>query len=72
MDIKGPESSGKVLDPETRLKVITSYGNIVDIDANIPPRRYYRSGIEMVRMANVYLDEGSLENAFILYMKFMT
>lgn len=23
-------------------------------------------------MANVYLDEGSLENAYVLYMKFMT
>lgn len=34
--------------------------------------RYYRSGLEMVRMANVYLKEGSLENAYILYMKFMT
>lgn len=26
----------------------------------------------MVRMANVYMAEGSLENAYILYMKFMT
>lgn len=26
----------------------------------------------MVRMANVYLDEGSYENAYVLYMKFMT
>lgn len=26
----------------------------------------------MVRMANVYLTEGSLENAYILYIKFMT
>lgn len=26
----------------------------------------------MVRMANVYLEEGSLENAYILYLKFMT
>lgn len=34
--------------------------------------RYYRSGLEMVRMANVYHAEGSLENAYILYMKFMT
>lgn len=34
--------------------------------------RYYRSGIEMVRMANVYYNEGSLENAYVLYLKFMT
>ncbi|CAH1405822.1 unnamed protein product [Nezara viridula] len=62
----------RVLDPEVRLKLITKNSNTVEIDASIPPRRYYKSGLEMVRMANVYLDEGSLENAFILYMKFMT
>lgn len=28
--------------------------------------------MEMVRMANVYLDEGSLENAYVLYLKFIT
>lgn len=26
----------------------------------------------MVRMANVYYKEGSLENAYVLYLKFMT
>lgn len=34
--------------------------------------RYYRSGMEMVRMANVYQKEGNIENAFILYIKFTT
>lgn len=34
--------------------------------------RYYRSGLEMVRMANVYYDEGNLESAYCLYLKFMT
>lgn len=34
--------------------------------------RYYRSGMEMVRMATVYHAEGNLENAYILYFKFMT
>jgi len=61
-----------VTDPDGRLRVLADYGKSVEIDNNIPPRRYYRSGLEMVRMANVYLDEGSLENAYILYMKFMT
>ncbi|XP_046392803.1 STAM-binding protein-like A [Ischnura elegans] len=60
------------VEPNLRIKQLTEYGNSVDIDSNIPPRRYYRSGLEMVRMANVYMEEGSLENAFILYMKFMT
>ncbi|KAL1492163.1 hypothetical protein ABEB36_012649 [Hypothenemus hampei] len=29
-------------------------------------------GLEMVRMANVYYDEGNYENAYCLYLKFMT
>ncbi|KDR24328.1 STAM-binding protein [Zootermopsis nevadensis] len=61
-----------ITDPNGRLKMLSDFGNSIDIDSNIPPRRYYRSGMEMVRMANVYLEEGSLENAYILYMKFMT
>nr|CAD7460906.1 unnamed protein product [Timema tahoe] len=62
----------KIMDPSTRLKTLTEYGNAVEVDNNIPPKRYYRSGLEMVRMADVYMKEGNLENAFILYMKFMT
>ncbi|XP_045494157.1 STAM-binding protein-like A [Colias croceus] len=60
------------LEPAFRIKQLANYGAMVDVDPNVPPRRYYRSGLEMVRMANVYLTEGSLENAYILYMKFMT
>ncbi|CAK1545901.1 unnamed protein product [Leptosia nina] len=60
------------LDPAFRVKQLANYGAMVEVDPNVPPRRYYRSGLEMVRMANVYLAEGSLENAYILYMKFMT
>ncbi|KAI8424118.1 hypothetical protein MSG28_002719 [Choristoneura fumiferana] len=60
------------LEPSVRVKQLATYGAMVEVDPNVPPRRYYRSGLEMVRMANVYLAEGSLENAYILYMKFMT
>ncbi|GLV45292.1 uncharacterized protein CBL_05392 [Carabus blaptoides fortunei] len=60
------------LEPNERIKRLASYSDSVDVDPNVPTRRYYRSGLEMVRMANVYLDEGSLENAYVLYMKFMT
>lgn len=34
--------------------------------------RYYRSGMEMARMAQVYMNEHNIENAFILYIKFST
>ncbi|XP_049869647.1 STAM-binding protein-like A [Pectinophora gossypiella] len=60
------------LEPAARVKQLANYGAMVEVDPNVPPRRYFRSGLEMVRMANVYLAEGSLENAYILYMKFMT
>lgn len=66
------KSSTTILDPDARLKSIIEHGNAVEVDFSVSPRRYYRSGLEMVRMANIYLKEGSLENAFILYMKFMT
>ncbi len=44
----------------------------VEINEDIAPRRYFRSGVEMERMAAVYLEEGSLENAYVLYTKFIT
>lgn len=34
--------------------------------------RYYRSGTEMLRMADVYHKEGNLESAYALYLKFLT
>lgn len=34
--------------------------------------RYYRSGTEMVRTAKMYQNEGQHENAYILYIRFMT
>lgn len=61
-----------ILEPSARIKALAESGNAFEVDVNIPPRRYYRSGLEMVRMANVYMKEGNMENAYILYMKFMT
>lgn len=59
-------------DPMAKVRHLSEVGSAVDVDNNIPPRRYFRSGMEMIRMANVYMDEGNLENAFILYSKFIT
>ncbi|XP_058477718.1 AMSH-like protease isoform X2 [Solea solea] len=47
-------------------------GSSVEINEDIEPWRYIRSGVEMERMAAVYLEEGSLENAYVLYNKFIT
>uniref|UniRef100_A0A673BIY8 USP8 dimerisation domain-containing protein n=1 Tax=Sphaeramia orbicularis TaxID=375764 RepID=A0A673BIY8_9TELE len=55
-----------------RVRALGKMGCSVEINDDIAPRRYFRSGVEMERMAAVYLDEGSLENAYVLYTKFIT
>lgn len=59
-------------DPVARLRALSDYGSQVDVDKTIAPKLYFRSGREMLRMANMYCDEGNLESAFILYSKFIT
>lgn len=61
-----------VANPDIRIRSLTAIGSAVEVDPNIPPRRYYRSGTEMIRMAKVYLEEGNFENAYILYSKYIT
>ncbi|XP_022237832.1 STAM-binding protein-like [Limulus polyphemus] len=66
------DSSELTPDPHTRVRQLGEVGSSVVVDPNIPPHRYFRSGNEMVRMAKVYMDEQNLENAFILYTKYIT
>ena len=54
------------------MRALSKMGYNIEINEDITPRRYFRSGVEMERMAAVYLEEGSLENAFVLYNKFIT
>ncbi|XP_068152112.1 STAM-binding protein-like A [Drosophila tropicalis] len=61
-----------IVEPQERMKHLSHYGNLIEVDKNLPVTRYYRSGTEMLRMANVYLNEGNHENAFILYLRYMT
>uniref|UniRef100_A0A674B2E8 STAM binding protein like 1 n=1 Tax=Salmo trutta TaxID=8032 RepID=A0A674B2E8_SALTR len=55
-----------------RVRALSKMGCSIEINEEITPRRYFRSGVEMERMAAVYLEEGSLENAYVLYNKFIT
>ena len=61
-----------IRDPGERVRAVCMYGCQVEVDPCIPPRRYFRSGMEMIRMANVYYDEREYEKAYILYSKFIT
>ncbi|XP_028914981.1 AMSH-like protease [Ornithorhynchus anatinus] len=67
-----PDHTDVSLSPEERLRALRKLGCNITINDDITPRRYFRSGVEMERMASVYLEEGNLENAFVLYNKFIT
>ncbi|XP_066449269.1 STAM-binding protein isoform X1 [Eleutherodactylus coqui] len=67
-----PEHNDPSLPPEERIRALVLKGTSVEVNDDIPPKRYYRSGVELIRMANVYAGEGNTENAFILYNKYIT
>uniref|UniRef100_A0A3Q1BCG8 MPN domain-containing protein n=2 Tax=Amphiprion ocellaris TaxID=80972 RepID=A0A3Q1BCG8_AMPOC len=60
------------LSPEERVRALTKKGSSVEVNDDVPPRRYFRSGMEMIRMANIYTEEGNIEHAFVLYNKYIT
>ncbi|XP_056350269.1 AMSH-like protease isoform X2 [Oenanthe melanoleuca] len=67
-----PDHTDISVSPEERVRALSKLGSNVSINEEITPRRYFRSGVEMERMASVYLQEGNLENAFVFYNKFIT
>ncbi|KAA0725324.1 AMSH-like protease [Triplophysa tibetana] len=67
-----PDHTDVTLPAVERIRALSKMCYNIEINEDITPRRYFRSGVEMERMAAVYLEEGSLENAFVLYNKFIT
>ncbi|XP_045214573.1 STAM-binding protein-like [Mercenaria mercenaria] len=61
-----------IRDPAAKVRELCNHASQVEAEPAVPARRYLRSGLEMLRMAKVYKDEGEYESAFILYMKFIT
>ncbi|XP_076301322.1 STAM-binding protein isoform X1 [Lasioglossum baleicum] len=59
-------------DPRARLKDLSDCASAVEMDPNIPPQRYYRSGVEMIRLADMSLKDNNLEYAYCLYVKYIT
>lgn len=55
-----------------RIRRLSEAANDITIDSNIPIRRYFRSGQEMIKMGRVYEAEGNLEAAYVLYLKYIT
>lgn len=63
---------GDCQDPTSRLRSLADAASDFRVDQNIPIRRYFRSGQEMIKMAEVYRKEGNLEAAYVLYLKYIT
>ncbi|KTF84537.1 hypothetical protein cypCar_00022015 [Cyprinus carpio] len=66
------EHSDSSLPSEERVRALTKLGSSVDVSEDVPPRRYFRSGMEIIRMASIYAEEGNVEHAFILFNKYIT
>lgn len=60
------------LTPEERVRALTKKGSAVEVNEAVPVRRYFRSGMEMIRMAQIYAEEANMEHAFVLYNKYIT
>ncbi|NXT55993.1 STABP protein, partial [Pluvianellus socialis] len=67
-----PDHADISLLPEERVRRLIQVGSAVEVNEDVPPRRYYRSGVEILRMATIYSEEGNIERAFILYNKYIT
>jgi len=67
-----PSHADASLSPEERVRRLIQAGSAVEVNEDVPPRRYYRSGVEILRMATIYSEEGNIEHAFILYNKYIT
>ena len=63
---------GDCQDPTSRLRSLADAASDFRVDHNIPIRRYFRSGQEMIKMAEVYRKEGNQEAAYVLYLKYIT
>jgi len=61
-----------VEEPTVRMKRLVAVANDFRVDRNLPIRRYYNSGVQMLRMGDVYYDEENTENAYVLYLKYLT
>ena len=53
------------LDPEARFKLLSSLADNVQVDKNIPPKRYFRSGVELERMVGYTFFNTSIFKAYL-------
>ncbi|KAF7265418.1 hypothetical protein GWI33_021167 [Rhynchophorus ferrugineus] len=55
---------------ETRIQNILKYDGKVDVDPNVPAKLYYKSGLNMFKQFNIYIQDQLWENALTIYVKY--
>ncbi|KAJ1521113.1 hypothetical protein ONE63_002815 [Megalurothrips usitatus] len=58
--------------PAVRLRRMAEKVSALEVDHNLPAVMYFRSGLQMVRMADMYQKQGSVKDAYLLYLRFIT
>ncbi len=64
------EETTTVHDPKARVLALISREFDQRISESVPLRRYYRSLTEIYRMASVYVTDGNMEAALILFTRY--
>ncbi|XP_072320290.1 AMSH-like protease [Eucyclogobius newberryi] len=67
-----PQYTDVSLSPLERVRALGKLGRAVQVEQQLSPELYLRSGLEMERVASSYHQDGRLENAYVLYNKFIT
>ncbi|XP_034244417.1 STAM-binding protein-like [Thrips palmi] len=61
-----------VPNPAVRLRRMAEKVSALAVDHNLPAVMYFRSGLQMVRMADMYIKQGDVKEAYLLYLRFIT
>jgi len=60
------------MEPKARIQDLIEFAQSkLKWERQLPIKLYFRSGREILRMANIYVEEGDEERAFQLYYRFV-
>lgn len=70
MSIPPPESAK--LEPGARMKRLVDMSQSIPVDNNVPLSTYFKSGRELIKSASASENDGDIERAFVLYLRYMS
>jgi len=69
--LQSDDPKNPAMKPEERVKALARNA-MVEINPSLKAICYIRTGKEMIRSAEKYHEDGSYDNAYLLYMRFLT